>query len=157
MKEKERIITGLATIPDGTAGTGTLSQDTNVPTVLIGTGTKFETEIGERPRPFLFFPNTSPPQLLEVDSYNGDEWIKVTEAPGVSISGQSFTIVQGLLSSFSVLNKGAGNGKYDNNSIIPGQTIFEETKYKTGNSGIVPKDAHWVDGTGTTLEVSENP
>lgn len=154
--EDTREVTGITAIPAGVGATGTLSQDANVPNVLLGTGTLFSTEIGQIPRPFLFFPNTTPPQMLEVQTYNGDEWVKVKNTPGVAISGESFEIVDANLASFSVTNKGVLPGKYDNIS-LPAKAVFEEPViYKSGNSCIIPKDAHWVDGTGTTLFISEN-
>ena len=126
-----------------------------MPNVLIGTGTKFTEEIGQIPNPYPFFPNTSPPQMLAVKAYNGDEWVSVRSIPTVAISGESFEIVNANLASFGIANKGAVNGSYDGLPIKPNSVFNEPVRYKTGNSQVVPKDAHWVDGTGTTLEISE--
>jgi hypothetical protein len=161
-----RDVTGVATIPAGVNGTGTLTQDTEVPTILTGTGTDFYTELN-KPRPYLFFPNTSPPQLLKVIDFNasGDpvlraaaDWVKVKTAPGVAIAGEAFQIISATLKRFSVLNKGGANAAngYDGVvSIVVGETIDSPVVYENGSGDIIPKDAHWVDGTGTTLEINE--
>ncbi len=163
MRDNERDVTGVSTIPEGVAGTGTLAQDAQVPEVLIGTGTDFYTEL-RKPRIFLFFPNTSPPQMLQVADYAAKndpilpqeaDWVKVAVAPAVAIAGESFVIISATLREFGVLNKGGADGTFDEVSIIQGETIKSQIAYTSGNGVVIPKDAHWVDGSGTVLEIYE--
>lgn len=159
--EATRTVTTVTALPVGVAAAGTLTQDTQVPTVLHGTGTDLY-EALKKARIFLFFPSTSPPQLLEVADFaavndpvlpQSADWVKVKTAPAVAISGESFQVVSATLKSFRV--EAIGAGKFDNVAMAVGQIIDAPISYSNGSGPIIPKAAHWVDGTSGALAITE--
>lgn len=167
---------GISAIPKGEQATGTLTQDSVVEGVLLGTGTKFRTEFA-KPRLFLFFPDTTPPYLLKVKDFNaadydsqgnivGQDIVYVENPPALaSIVGQSFQVVQATLKAWGVYNKGTSTAQFDGaiggtgTTLEPGQTEASQESHKTQNSPYDPKDAHWVDatGAGNIVEIYEQP
>jgi len=178
--EKTRDVDGISTIPLGVDATGTLTQDTAVAGVLKGTGTQFRTEF-EKARLFLFFPNLSPPLMLKVKSFNakdygsnangnpptlqGEDIVYVENPPALgTIAGEDFQIISATLREFGLLNKGDGDARFDGviggatGTTLPvGQTEQFRLVSQTQNSTNEPKDAHWVDATGTLVEIYEQP
>lgn len=179
--EKTRdLINGISAIPAGVAATGTLTQDAVVPGVLKGTGTIFRTEF-EKARIFLFFPNLTPPLLLKVKDFNaadygsnpnglpptiqGEDVVWVEDAPALgTIVGESFEIVSATLRVIGLLNKGAGDAQLDGavggatgTTLPQGQTEAFQLVSQTQTGPNEPKDAHWLDATGTIVEIYEQP
>ena len=176
--ERTRDVDGISVIPLGVDATGTLTQDTEVPTVFVGTGTDFKNEINV-PRPFLWFPNTTPPQLLKVVDFTvkdkaydpsnpnataGQDIAYVETPPAVSVDGEDFQIVSATLREIGLQNKGDSDAQFD--GVIGGSTgttlpVGQSEKFslvsQTQSSKNEPKDAHWVDATGTLVEIYEQP
>ena len=151
-----------------------------VPGVLHGTGTLFRTELN-KPRQFLFFPGLTPPLLLRVNSFTakdygsnpngnpptlqGEDIAYVENAPALAtIVAAPFQIVSATLKMIRLYNKGAVTAQLDGaiggstgSTIKVGQTVSMDVQSQTQNSPNLPKDAHWVDATGTTVEIYEQP
>ena len=128
-KELVRNVTGIDTIPTkGDAATGTLTQNAVEPLAFNGTGTELVTEMGQNTfLNWLFFPDTSPPQLLKVVGIEGDEFVRVLTAPTVAITDETFHIVTAKNISFSVFVEGNAAGTYDGVSVPTGWTLNEVT------------------------------
>lgn len=156
-----RVIDNIAdTIPQGVAGTGTLTKNAVVSTVFNGTGTDLDVELGKNAQPWIFIPGTTPPQLLEVKAVNGADWVETKTAPSVAVTNQAFKVVFAVLKNWGLLNKGNASAYLNGNSStgieIPfGQTENAPASLWTGNSGYKFKDVIWVDATGTEVEVFE--
>lgn len=172
----------ISAIPAGVAGSGTLTQDTAVKNVLIGTGTSFRTEFAKMGL-WLFFPALTPPLLLEVKDFtakdygsnsNGNPptlqgndvvWVDLDKAPALgTIVGQSYEIVSANLREIGLLNKGDADAQFD--GVIGGNTgttlpVGQVEQFRitsqTMSGPVDKKGAHWVDATGTVVEVYEQP
>jgi len=167
--EKFPVLTNeVGTVPAGVAGTGLVTQNPVDDKIINGDGdTLFDTEIGTdigptTPRPFIFIPGTTPPQLLEVVAVNGKDWLKVKEAPAQTVTAEPFKIVFASLKQWGLLNQGNATAYLNGNStngvpIDPGSTYVGPPITATGNSGYVFKDVIFVDATGTIVEVLEQP
>lgn len=159
--ENHRIATNeVTTIPQGIAGIGSLTGNAVDDKVFNGAGTQLDVQIGIEPKVWLFFPNTTPPQLLEVHSFNGSSWIKTKKAPDVAITGQTFVLVFANLKKWGFLNTGEGNAYLNGNSgngvpVVPGQTEDCPPTTFTASAGYDFKDVVYVDATDTTVEIFE--
>jgi len=165
---------GISAIPAGVAATGTLTQDAEVAGVFVGNGTDFRTEFA-KPKLWLFFPDLTPPLLLKVrdfrpadksgDTVVGQDVVFVHNPPALgTISGESFQIVSATLRELGVLNKGDADAQFDGaiggstGTTLPvGQVEQFRITSQTQSSPNDTKDAHWVDATGTLVEIYEQP
>ena len=159
--EATRNVTGKTTIPAGTAATGTLTQDAQVKEVLTGTGTDFYTELDNKPNLWLWFPSLN--LLLEVEDFAAktdpvlpqqDDWVRVKNAPALgTIAGVAFEVVSATLKSYRV--RAIGAGSLDGVTLTAGQIVDAPISYNSGEGPIIPKSAHWADGTSGALMITE--
>lgn len=159
--EATRNVTGKTTLPAGVAGTGTLTQDSQVKEVLKGTGTNFYTELGNKPKLWLWFPTLN--LLLEVDEFaakddpflpQAADWVRVKNAPALgTIAGVAFQVVSATLKSYRV--RAIGAGSLDGVTLTAGQIVDAPISYANGEGPIITKSAHWADGSAGALMITE--
>jgi hypothetical protein len=153
-----RTVTGISAVPAGVAGTGTVTADTADAKYLRGTGTNFldlvpkgETRNGKASRYYVFIPAKS--QLIKIIGFISNTLL-LLEATNTA-SADPYQIVKADLQSFRIANQSATAGLLDGQAFA-GNAVFESPVIDKTNQ-YQPQPPHWVNATGTTFLIIENP
>lgn len=157
-RQPYREVTTPTTVPEGTAGAGTITTDTERDDVIQGIGTSFLTDFkyaAEAGNLWIFFETSE--VVARVIGVTSDTTI-ILDRDVAGVAGENYQVVEGDLISYSISNTGAANGQINtgdgNAPIVPGQTINENSE--AASVGYKQKDVIFVDGSGTSLNISEN-
>lgn len=157
--EKIRTITGLATIPEGTAQDGTVTGSTAstgeflldfTPAASPAIQSFFDIWDNSRQnRLWIWIPGEE--ILARVLSVWTDTRLEVDRDVS-SVTNQAFQSVFMDLKGWSATNIGAGAGEIDGQVLAVGQNENANINYENKQNWM---SAHWLDGTGTTIRVIE--
>ena len=150
-----RSVTGITTIPLGTAGTGTATADTNDAKYLRGTGSNFlslvqTTKNSQSPTNYWVFIN-SKNELRRIVGVISNDLILLDQA--CTANGDTYTILLADLKGWKVQNVGAGAGTVNGVSLPINKDLISGEYFAGENYAYAPPT--WVNGTGTTLLITE--
>jgi len=148
-----RNVTGISTIPLGTAKAGTVTGETvGGRFYLRGTGTDFNSFLSiARDNDYIFV--ESDYLLFQVKSVFKDV-IEVDQDP-TAVSGATFTYVYANLASYTCTNQGSADADFDGAVMEAGVTEQDErTDYNQVRQSLC--QAVKIDGSGTDLLIRES-
>lgn len=159
--EITREITGKDTIPAGTAATGTVTTNAADSTLLTVTGGVYSewaklTELSYNNIWIYLITAHKLARVTGIYKKSDSAFTLILDRAMAGIAGDTFKIVEANLVHFSVTNdSGGAEGTYNDVQFVVGKTFFEDRDSRAANSWPKWKEPERVDGTGTTLVVSE--
>lgn len=157
MPTLRRTSTTTGTIPAGTNATGTVTTNSIDNTRLDVAGVTNDDFIEEhnanikRGNLWLYLPATNVISKIVGFNFNDTPLIILEQSVG-SVSGATFQIIKGDLSSWEVANVGASAGTLDGATFTNGRSLSLSSKEYPTNRVL---DVITFDATGTTFEITE--
>lgn len=151
-----RSVTGITTIPLGTAGASTVTADATDAKYLRGTSTTNflslveTTKNSQTPTNYWVFIN-SKNELRRIVGVISDDLILLDQA--CTANGDTYTILLADLKGWKVQNVGAGAGTVNGVSLPTNKDLISGEYFAGENYAYAPPT--WVNGTGTTLLITE--
>jgi hypothetical protein len=150
-----RSVTAITTIPLGTTGTGTVTVDATDNRYLRGTGTNFlslveGTKNSQTPTNYWVFISTVN-ELRRIVGVISDDLLLLDQA--TTAAGNTYSILLADLKGWKVQNVGAGAGTVNGVSLPINKDVVSGEYYAGENYAYAPPT--WVNGTGTTLLITE--
>lgn len=151
-----RSVTGISTIPLGTAGSGTITASPIDARYVNGTGTNFlslvETvKIARVPTNYWLFVNGKN-ELRRIMGITSDNLLLLDEP--TTASGDTYIILLAdLIKGWKVQNVGSAVGTVNGEALPANKEVNSGDYY--GGTNITYSQPTWVNGTGTTLLITE--
>lgn len=150
-----RTVTTITTVPLGTVGAGTVTADTIDARYLRGTGTNFlslveGTKNSQTPTNYWVFIN-SKNELRRIVGVISDDLLLLDQTN--TAAGDSYSILLADLKGWKVQNVGAGAATVGGVALPINKDVISGEYFAGENFAYAPPT--WVNGTGTTLLITE--